>query len=230
VGYNFGFGPKSKFGRDEAQIAAHLAPLCAHHVLDALPTWPACTSSRPPWLDTRSSPSTILCHVFMPSLSGCRPAQALPTPPKHLLSLFLALCHGRARAAAMADPELTHCHCCMPPLPEPAASSRFPVRTAATGTLRQRRQLLLLLAGGAAAAGPCKLVAGPACHASSQSQAPQRVRAGPLWLPRPSAAAEEPPLAGISELQSAPYSNLRQGPRATIRLKGGVFLHCHRLK
>jgi hypothetical protein len=196
-----------------------------------MPTWPACTSSRPPWLDMRSSPSAILYRVFMPSLSGCRAARRSPLTPKQ------STCSRFSSRSAMAEleqppwltPELTHCHCCVPPLPEPAASSRSTVRTTATSPLRQRHQLPLLLADGAAIAGPCRLVAGPVRRTSCQAKQPSGCVLAPCGSPAP-----QPPPTCLLRPASASCrafacSKSRQGPGATIRLKGGVFLHCHRL-
>jgi hypothetical protein len=50
VGSNFAFEPMVQIGPDLAQISAHLAPLRAHHVLDALPVWRPCTEHTPPLL------------------------------------------------------------------------------------------------------------------------------------------------------------------------------------
>jgi hypothetical protein len=64
MGYNFGFEPKSKFGRDEAQIGAHLSPTDARHVLAEKPTRPPCTGSAPTIADLlyHMSQCALLLH------------------------------------------------------------------------------------------------------------------------------------------------------------------------
>jgi hypothetical protein len=185
-----------------------------------MPMWPACTSSRPPWLDTRSSPSAILCRVFMPSLSGCRVAQALPTSPKHLLSLFLTLCHDQARAAAMAEvAELTVVVVLPPPrLFRPSHhlyQHRYPILllTRRFSELQRRR-----LWPPAWPQPPTRHahVAGPTRAASDRAE----LSHGCAWVPQCSLTFQPSP---VSLLRPATTSSddlsaliSRQGPRATI--------------
>jgi hypothetical protein len=136
-----------------------------------------------------------------------------------LYALSLALCHGRARAAAMAD---SRAHS-LPLLRAAfARASRVIVFSSS-----HRRHLPPPAASPAAAAPrrwsschrPMQASGRPCTPRLGPSQVAQWVRSSPLWLPRPSAVADEPSLAGISELQRAPCSNIHQGPRAAIRQK-----------
>jgi hypothetical protein len=146
-----------------------------------------------------------------PHLHAARPCLPAAPLPLHYESpscprrspLPPSTCSRFSSRSAIAEPEqppwptseLTHCHCCVPPLPEPAASSRSPVRTAATSPLRQRRQLPLLLAGGAAVAGPCRLVAGTARRASAQAKQPNGCVLAPCGSPAPPCRHRRPATA-----------------------------------
>ena len=107
------FGPSPNSARNKLKIASHLAYSDARHVLDDLPTWSSCASSRPTIVDTRPASPAAPLHstaIMEKHQSALVVPPPLPTPPPGSPSRPLppsGARHRLGRAGARATPIAT---------------------------------------------------------------------------------------------------------------------------